>query len=277
MALVPILLYHSISGDPLPLISDFAIDERRFGEHLDRIAGLGLESLTVTGFLDAVERGDDELLRRCVVITFDDGFADFATAALPAMTERGLTATLYVTTGLLRGGAAPPVDAAIASRMLDWSQLADLHAAGVELGAHSHTHPHMDTVGAARAHEEIARSKSLLESAAGAPVETFAYPHGYSSPRVRRLVRGARFRGACGVKNALSSAADDRFSLARLMVDADTSAADVERWLRREGAPPHPARESARTRAWRAYRRTRALVRRRPGSDPGWPSVRDLP
>lgn len=276
MQLVPILLYHSIAREPMPLIRDFAIGEERFREHLDRIAGLGLRSLTVSEFLDAAEREDAALLERSVVITFDDGFADFASAALPAMAERGLSSTLFVTTGLLRGGPERPVEAEIARHMLDWSQLAELRDAGVEIGAHSHTHPHMDTLGRARAREEIVRPKALLESALGENVGTFAYPHGYSNPRVRRLVREAGYRGACGVKEALSSPRDDTLSLARLMIRSDTTADEVERWLRREGAPPHPRRESARTRGWRAYRRARALVRRRPGSDPGWPSVRVL-
>src|SRR5205823_843010 len=188
----------------------------------------------------------------------------------------GLVSTLYVATGLLPGGPDAPVDDGIASHMLDWPQLAGLREAGVEIGAHSHTHPHMATLGSARAGEEIRRSKALLESAIDAPVDTFAYPHGYSSARVRRLVRDAGFRGACGVKNALSSPRDDRFALARLMIGADTSADDVERWLRREGAPAGRSGEGLRLRAWRAYRRARALVRRRPGSDPGWPSVRAL-
>ena len=276
MSLVPILLYHSIAREPMPLIRNFAIDGERFGEHLDRIVGLGLTSLTVSGFLDAVEREDHSLLERSVVITFDDGFADFASTAHPAALERGLSTTLFVTTGLLRGGPAPAVDGDIARHMLDWSQLAELRGAGVEIGAHSHTHPHMDTLGRERAREEIIRPKALLESALGATVDTFAYPHGYSSGRVRRLVRDAGYRGACGVKDALSSERDDRFSLARLMIRRDTTAGDVEGWLSRRGAPPPPTRESARTRCWRAYRRARALVSRRPGSDPGWPSVRVL-
>src|SRR5881227_3368175 len=181
MALVPILVYHSIAREPLPLIRDFAIDERRFADHLDRVAVLDLRALTMSAYLDALDRRDDALLERSVVITFDDGFADFRTAALPAMAERGLVSTLYVATGLLPGGPDAPVDDGIASHMLDWPQLAGLREAGVAIDA---------------------------------PVDTFAYPHGYSSARVRRLVRDAGFRGACGVKNALSSPRDDRFALA---------------------------------------------------------------
>ena len=274
MALVPILVYHSVSGDPHPLIADFSVDEPTFAAHLDEITRRGLRCLTVSELLDAYDAGDDDLVARAALVTFDDGFADFRTAALPAMQARGIPATLYVATGLVRGGPRPPVHDGLAPHMLELGELAALAQAGVELGAHSHTHPHMDTLGRARLREEIERSRALVEDAAGAPIATFAYPHGYSGPRVRRAVRAAGFRGACGVKNTLSAPGDDRFALSRLLVGADTTTADVGRWLDRAGAPAPAPRESARTRGWRAYRRARAIVRRRPGSDPGWPSVR---
>jgi peptidoglycan/xylan/chitin deacetylase (PgdA/CDA1 family) len=274
VALVPILLYHSITSDPLPLIRDFAITEETFAAHLDLIVDRGLEPLTVSAFLDARESGDTKRLARAVVITFDDGFEDFAGAALPALQERDLTATLYVTTGVLRGGPEQERDTDISRHMLTWDQLAQLPPDGVEIGAHSVTHPHMDTLGRDRAHQEVTLCKRSLEDAVGREIATFAYPHGYSSPRLRRQVREAGYRGACGVKNTLSDEADDTYSLARLMVHSDTTLAEVEAWLERRGAPPPPRRESARTRGWRAYRRTRALLTRRPVSDPGWPAAR---
>jgi peptidoglycan/xylan/chitin deacetylase (PgdA/CDA1 family) len=275
VALVPILLYHSISGDPVPLISDFAIDERTFGDHLDLIVAQKLEPLTVTAYLDACAGGHSALLERAVVITFDDGFKDFASAALPALRERGLSSTLYVPTRLLSGGPRAPLDDSLARHLLDWSQLAALGDAGdVEIGAHSVSHPHLDTLGTASVRAEVGDCKRLLEDALGCEVPTFAYPHGYSGPRVRRAVRQAGYRGACGVKDAFSSETDDTLSLARLMIRSDTTLDQVGAWLERRGAPPPPRRESLRTRGWRAYRRGRAILTRRPGSDPGWPAAR---
>src|SRR5690242_7189443 len=147
MALVPILVYHSVSAEPAPLIADFAVDEATFGAHLDLIAQRGLRTLTVSQLLDALDGGDDAALERAAMATFDVGFADFRTAALPALRARGMASTLYVASGLLRGGAEPPVHRALAPHMLDFAELRELADAGVELGAHSHTHPHLDTLG----------------------------------------------------------------------------------------------------------------------------------
>jgi peptidoglycan/xylan/chitin deacetylase (PgdA/CDA1 family) len=271
--LVPILLYHSVSSAPPPVIHEFAVDERSFRDHLDLIFDRQLASLTVAGFLEAVDRGDAASLERAVVITFDDGFADFGTA-VPALVERGLTATLFVTTGLLRGAPEPVAAPGLNEHMLEWEQLPELHAVGIEIGAHSHSHPHLDTLGRDGARREIAVSRRLLNEAIGDEVETFAYPNGYSSRHVRRLVQAEGYRAACGVKDTFSSEHDDRFALARLMVRASTSRDDVARWLDRRGAPAPRAGERIRTRLWRAYRRGRAVVTRRPGSPPGWPAVR---
>jgi peptidoglycan/xylan/chitin deacetylase (PgdA/CDA1 family) len=122
-------------------------------------------------------------------------------------------------------------------------------------------------LGAPAARDEIERSKALLEDALGHPIRTFAYPNGYSSPRVRRLVATAGFDGACAVRNAFSSLDDDPLAIARLMLTSATTVDVVEAWLDGEGAPDAPRRDRLATRASRGYRRARAVVRGRPGSD----------
>jgi peptidoglycan/xylan/chitin deacetylase (PgdA/CDA1 family) len=263
---VPVLLYHSISDRPPPFIAGFAVTPADFECHLDLAAERGCTPLTVSAFADVL-RGRAPLPRRALVMTFDDGVADFCAAALPALQARAVAATLYVPTGLLPGSPQRVHLASVGEALLDWSQLAEIDAAGVELGAHSHTHPHLDTLRTAAARDEIRRSKALLEDELGHEVRTFAYPNGYSSTRVRRLVAEAGFGSACAVKNAFSSPADDPLAIARLMLTSATTVDDVRAWLDGTGAPDAPRRDAPATRAWRAYRRGRALVRRRPGSD----------
>jgi peptidoglycan/xylan/chitin deacetylase (PgdA/CDA1 family) len=265
MSLVPILLYHTVSDEPSPLMRPFTVTPTAFGRQLDAVVSSGVTVLPVSDFVRRRETGT--LPSRPAVITFDDGFADFAEHALPALAERGLASVLYVTTGFLDGCPATPAQARPADATLHWSQLAELTATGVEIGAHSHTHPYLDTLPAAAAREEIVRSKALLEDELGRPVESFAYPNGYSSAAVRRLVREAGYRSACAVGNTLSSAGDDRFALARLTVRDTTTTAELARWLEGTGAPPPRTRERVSTRAWRAYRRTRAVAAGVPGSD----------
>ena len=109
MTRIPILLYHSVSLAPPPVIAPFAVTPQDFERQLDLVASGGFSVLTVSAFAEALT-GREPLPPRPLLITFDDGFADFYDTALPALRERALRATLYVPTALLRGSpllAAP--------------------------------------------------------------------------------------------------------------------------------------------------------------------------
>jgi peptidoglycan/xylan/chitin deacetylase (PgdA/CDA1 family) len=139
--------------------------------------------------------------------------------------------------------------------MLRWDQLGALEAAGVEIGAHSETHSHLDVMPLSAAEREIRCSKSRLEDVLGHPVRTFAYPHGYHNARVTALVRQAGFDSACAVINAFSSTDDDRFALARLTVKAHTPLSGLTAWLAGQGTPVSTPHRRVSTRMWSLYRR----------------------
>jgi peptidoglycan/xylan/chitin deacetylase (PgdA/CDA1 family) len=240
-------------------VRPFTVTTDVFQQQLDSVVERGCTSLTVSQFREAM-RGVAPLPDRPVLITFDDGFADFHETALAALRDRGLAATLYLTTGFLDGRPQHAVERKFDDRMLAWSQVAAIAAEGVEIGGHSHAHAHLDTLARSRVRDEVRLCKALLEDELGAAVRTFAYPHGYSSPAVRRLVCEAGYESACGVKNALSSTEDDPFSLARLTVRESTTLSEFRAWLAGTGARAAPSGERIPTRLWRRYRRLWALA-----------------
>jgi peptidoglycan/xylan/chitin deacetylase (PgdA/CDA1 family) len=259
---VPVLLYHAVTTTPGRQIAPFTVSPDDFARHLDLVLEAGYRCTTFGDLLRREREGD--LPERLAVITFDDGYADFAAEALPRLSARSLVSTVYLTTGWLEDGGRRtpgPTD-----RMLSMSQLPELVDQGVELGAHSHSHPHMDTLQRRALSDELSLPKAILEDALGRPVTTFAYPHGYSGARVRRATREAGYESGAGVRDALHRPGEDPFAISRLTVTATTTADELAGWLAGvDGKPPRTG-EAWQTRAWRAYRRTRAVVTRRPVS-----------
>ncbi|MEU9040149.1 MULTISPECIES: polysaccharide deacetylase family protein [unclassified Kitasatospora] len=268
MTPVPVLLYHSVSDDPPDWISRYTVTPRVFAEQLDRLLAGGRTVIPLRRLVSAL-RGGPPLPERCAVLTFDDGFADFYWTVAPMLSERDLSATLFVTTGAVhipghpgQGSLLPPAP------MLTWRQVATLDALGVEIGGHTRTHPQLDTQRGRQVWEEVRGCKWELENAVGHQVTAFAYPHGYSSVPVRRKVQKAGWTSACAVGNAFSSEGDEPLRISRLMVRADTSVEVFQGWVDGGGAPVAPYPERLRTRGWRAFRRGRAAFGRPVGGPP---------
>lgn len=246
----PILLYHGIRADAGTGSDPFAVHLDAFTEQMDMLVASGRRACTV-----------DELLRRrrseapaLAAVTFDDGTADFHRHAWPVLRERGLAVTLYVTSGLVGGRYR-------GDEMLTWDQLEELRDDGVEIGSHSDHHVPLDLVPLDRAAVELVNSKLTLEDRLQRVVTSFAYPFGYHTEPLKRLLPRVGYASACAVKNGLSHPQDDPFALARVTIGADTSMQRFERLLAGRGAPRGWEGERVRTRLWRACRRGRALAR----------------
>ncbi len=251
---VPILMYHSLSS--YARYKKSTISPQFFDEQMGYLASHNYTPISVTQFAHSITAANSELPERPVVLTFDDGLADFYTIALPALRRYGFTASLYVVTAFVRGTSRwLEREGQVAQPMLDWDQLAEISESGIECGAHSHNHLPLDMLSEAAAREEIVRSRRILEERLDRQISSFAYPYGYYTSKVRRLVREAGYSSACAVRYASSSLADDPFALARLPVASDTKVEDFAALV--TGAKPPVALTFWRIRSyvWRSLRR----------------------
>ncbi len=256
---IPILLYHSISDVASPGFRRWVVAPGRFAEQMAFLAEDGYQALTVSEYVRCM-LGERELPTKPVVITFDDGFADFRTTALPIMREFGLRCTLFLTTMYLGQTSRWLVAEGEASRpMLEWSDVIGFAGHDVEIGAHGHSHRQLDTLSRGSAIDDVAHCMSVLEDRLGVGVRSLAYPHGYSTRALRREVESLGFTSACGVKHAFSSLQDDRFALARLIVGDDVGQLAFERLLEGQDLRIAPRTASISAWAWRWYRRSRKI------------------
>ncbi|GAC1387694.1 MAG: hypothetical protein NVSMB33_17290 [Ktedonobacteraceae bacterium] len=264
---IPILMYHSISQHAAPKFKAFAVPPPLFAEHMAYLHQHDFTPITVTQLVHSLAQGEPALPEHPVILTFDDGFADFFTHALPILRRYGFVATLYVSTGFINGTSSWLQREEESTRpMLTWEQLAEISAYGIECGAHSHSHPQLDTLPLTVTLKEIVHSKEVLEEHLKLKVTSFAYPFGYYTEAVRQQVRDTGYTSACAVKFALSSvraASSDPFALARLMVRPNT---DIDRFaalLRgQEASLATRTYLRVRTPAWQWMRRGSVAVTR---------------
>ena len=261
---VPILMYHSISHTTNRKFKQFTVSPSLFAEQMSYLHQHAYTPITVTQLVNVLFQESAELPEQPIVLTFDDGFADFYTEALPVLKKYGFVATLYVATGYVNSTSCWLQRERETTRlMLTWDQLAEISASGIECGAHSHHHPRLDVLSQSTAQDEIVQSKSLLEHHLAQEISSFAYPYGSYTATLERQIREAGYTSACAVKHGLSSEKSDPFALARLMVKSETSVDALASLLTMQNTSfVSTFYTDARTTAWQFARRSSALVQR---------------
>lgn len=239
-----ILMYHAISDAPGPT----SIAPHVFAEQMRALADSGLPVVTPDALADPPAP-------RMVVITFDDGFADFADTAWPILRDHGFRPIVYLPSGRMggtdswAGGHVPP------HPLMRWDQVLSLADQGVEFGAHSISHPDLTTLDAASARHEIEASGAEISARLHRPVRHFAAPYGASNAAIRRMI-AKRYDSAVGTRLDVARSGDDIHDLPRLEMYYFT---DIARWrahLAGRGGPYLTVRK--------ALRGLRARVRGKP-------------
>lgn len=181
---VPILAFHAVEAGPGPL----CFPSERFADLVGTLEANGSVALSAG---DAARRlaSGQPLPPRPVVFTFDDGYASVHDRARPILEKAGYVATVFVVSGRLGGinDWDPPGSGGHGLSLMSADHVGALHAAGWEIGGHSHNHHRLTSLSETAVREEITTSHHFLETLTGAPVSSFAYPFGEFSPMVRRI------------------------------------------------------------------------------------------
>ena len=219
---LPILMYHEIA-DRSETDSSLAVSPRNFQAQLAYLHDRGFKTIAASDVPVLLARGPSEIPDRTVVLTFDDGYEDFHSRAIPLLHQHGFTATVFVTVGWVQDSRISLAGQERPGRMLSWSQVREVAATGIEVGAHSCLHPQLDQIRESRLRDELYVSKGRLEDKLGHAVPGLAYPFGYSNARVRQVARDAGYAYACAVRNMTAQAESDPFALPRLTVRRSTT------------------------------------------------------
>lgn len=273
-----VFIFHRVLPEIDPLFPDDP-DAQSFAKTLGWIKSW-FNVLPLDVAVDHLKRQD--LPARAAVITFDDGYADNRTIALPILLQHGLTATFFIATGFLDGGRMwndtviesvrlckeksldlTPLDLGthdiadtskkrnaiqtiigkikylpVAERanlteriaeiagvippdnlMMTSAQVVEMRAAGMQIGAHTVSHPILASIGLEEARDEVADSKTYLERLLGERVTLFAYPNGKPGvdyrPEHAELVQELGFDAAVSTAWGAARRSSDPYQLPR--------------------------------------------------------------
>ena len=203
-----ILTYHSIDDSG----SVISLSRETLRAHCHQLIREGVDVVS----LDQLLTGSVD--KPSVALTFDDGFENFATAAVPELDRVGFTATVFVVTdhvgrfndwGGRRSAGIPHLS------LLSWDTLGSLAERGITIGAHTRRHPSLIGAGVAQLEDEVGGSVDRIERELGFRPATFAYPYGDHDSDARDYVRKT-FSAGCTTELRPLGGADDRALLPRI-------------------------------------------------------------
>ncbi|MEU2721163.1 polysaccharide deacetylase family protein [Streptomyces smyrnaeus] len=189
-----LLMYHSVAecaDDPYRI----TVSPARLERQLRWLRNRGLRGVSAGQLLRARAAGRDGGL---VGLTFDDGYADFLTAAVPLLHRYGCTATAFVLPGRLGGDNAWD-ELGPRKRLLDADGIRALAAAGMEVGSHGLLHTDLTKADDTTLERETAHSRTLLAQLTGTAPAGFCYPYGTLDSRAVDAVRAAGYTYACAI------------------------------------------------------------------------------
>ncbi|GAA3487045.1 MULTISPECIES: polysaccharide deacetylase family protein [Streptomyces] len=189
-----ILMYHSVA-DPTDDPYGITVAAHRLDHHLRWLRRRGLTGVGVGALLRAHAAGRS---RGLVGLTFDDGYADFLHAALPALRRHACTATVFVLPG--RPGGSNEWDPLGPRRaLLTESGIREAAEAGMEIGSHGLVHRDLTRATREELLAETRHSRALIADLTGRPPEGFCYPYGVFDRRVAAAVREAGYSYGCAI------------------------------------------------------------------------------
>src|SRR6266850_1402628 len=218
---IPILMYHGFRagigmGHPY---FETATAPVVFETHMQFLAEHGYKTLTLPAVGARLEGG---LQDKYVAITFDDGYLDFYTHALPILQKHGFKATVFIVSGF----AGEQARGSNGNSFMSWSQIREIQSQGMEIGSHTVTHPQLHAMPSKQVEKEVSESKRAIEEKVGAAVTSFAYPYAFPE-QDRQFAKGLReslkqqgYESAVSTIIGTARRGNDAFFLPRIPVNS---------------------------------------------------------
>jgi len=222
-ASIPILMYHSISGSADRLHGYYGITTTPaiFAAQMESLHASGFRTCSLGEAIDQLN-GAASTASKSVVLTFDDGYADFYRQAFPVMNRFGFTATVFLPTAFISGQRVQFLQ----KDCLTWSEVRELHQNGIRFGSHTVTHPRLRELSTGAINDELVNSKNVIEEKLGAAADSFAYPYAFPQADanfkrvLRELLQEAGYQNGVSTIVGRASRKSDPLFIERLPVNS---------------------------------------------------------
>jgi peptidoglycan/xylan/chitin deacetylase (PgdA/CDA1 family) len=215
---IPVLMYHGINS---VLGSDHPYFETNtspstFARHMQHLHDGGYRPMKLSTAIGMINSGSCP--QRAVVITFDDGFRDFYTHAMPILQEHRFPATMFVVSSFMGSRTSRFDD----RDFMTWGEMREIESFGVEVGSHTVSHPHLHSLHRQDIEKELKDSKDAIEDQLGSPISSFSYPYAFPEQNGTFLRQMRQYMEAAGYDHGVTTVLgsvnrqSDRYFLPRL-------------------------------------------------------------
>lgn len=210
---IPILMYHHLANNPKPddpLTRSLYLAPDMFKHEMDYLNANHFQTIDLQEMYNYFNFGA-KLPAKPIIVTIDDGYLDFYQNGFTVLKNNHQKAVLFVITDY------PGRNSAYAN----FDQLREMQQSGMEIEAHSMSHPDLSKIPSAEANQQVVESKKVLEKEMRKPVLFFAYPSGKYNPETIDFLKKAGYLGAVTVKAGQDHSMNDFFELHRVRVAGD--------------------------------------------------------
>jgi peptidoglycan/xylan/chitin deacetylase (PgdA/CDA1 family) len=233
---IPILMYHQIVEPGFESPHKIYVTESRFDEHMSYLKDAGFETLTFKDVLDYKTHPDRLFPKHPVIISFDDGYENNFTKALPILKKHGMKAVFYLLTNPHSHNHWDADTKAPQLKLMSPDQRQTL-AQDMEIGSHGFDHKKLSQMNWEQAAQEFENSKQTLEKEFGSPILSYAYTYGDRADRDIQLAKRAGYAFAVNTTRGVLHFADNPHNLFRVSIFPTDTVNDLKRktkpWYRR--------------------------------------------
>jgi peptidoglycan/xylan/chitin deacetylase (PgdA/CDA1 family)/SAM-dependent methyltransferase len=217
---VPVLMYHSVADDGPAALQRYRLTPDAFARQLAWLRANGFHAI-MSEQLEWFIVNRHPFVGRPVLISFDDGFQDFADHAWPLLRAHDFTAEVFLVTDLVGKSALWDVDIGPPTPLMDAETVGRLASEGAFFGSHTATHRAIDGLSTDELAAELLRSRAAIAQWTGQAPSSFAAPFSVTDRRLAILAKECGYRVAFGAKTGQADLDCKAIDLPRIEVRGD--------------------------------------------------------